>query len=116
MTLFRLLEEKDIEKIGISEKIGWPSIVAERDGEIIGWLITQERDDAVSAGPISANSAHTAKNLIQAYENLLKALGIIQYLFCINKKNKKWLKLVKKLGIYEPYDEGSDTVSFRRRL
>lgn len=61
---------------------GLPTIVAARDGELIGWISVQpDRDDAVVVGPLQARSAIVALRLVDAMEAMLRYIGITRYLF-----------------------------------
>ena len=66
----------------------FPTVVAERDGHIVGFLATDARADFICAGPLSVSpdAAQSrgilAMRLIQAYEAvLLQAQGVEGYYF-----------------------------------
>lgn len=65
----------------------FPTVVAERDGQIIGFLGTHDRRDAILAGPLEVelpsgrHRAVVAMRLIQAYENVLTLAGIDHYFY-----------------------------------
>lgn len=133
-TLYRLCQLSDVrvvEKIwrdqkkqfGRPKKLGWPTVVAERNGKILGFLATQaDNPQEIIAAPLIVNggsSPFTAMRLVQAYENVLKFAGVTAYYFHVEKKNEKWLKIVRELnqmGIAEERNKDRTGFWFRRNL
>lgn len=72
----------------------FPTIVAERDGEVIGYLGTHDDDAAIVAGPMDiALESDRAKGivalrLIQAYETVLIHAGVDHYFYAV--ADPKW--------------------------
>lgn len=111
-TTYRLLQPSDIEAckkiwahneklFGKPNKLGWPTIVAERGGKILGFLSTNP-GKALIAGPMIVNggsSPFVVMRLVEAYEHILMVAGVKTYLFHIDDKNESWLKLVHKANL-----------------
>lgn len=99
--------------------LSWPTIVAERDGSIIGFLATQPRTDAIVAGPLavrpSPGAAWTLMRLIDAYEAVLRLAGVTSYRFFVERANARWTRLVAKLGL-EPLSQDDTHAWYERRV
>lgn len=81
--------------------LGFPTIVAERNGEIIGLISTSvECNWATMAGPLCLKrpSAVVAMRLIEFYEMALKTDGHKSYVFFVSVWNKHWLDQAKSFG------------------
>lgn len=81
--------------------LGFPTIVAERNGEIIGLFSTNlECDWAHMAGPLALKrpSAIVAMRLIEFYEFALRQLSIPAYVFFVSAWNDHWLKQARLFG------------------
>ena len=103
---------------GEPKKLGWPTVVAERQSRILGFITTDTTAKLIVAGPLIVNggsSSFTVLRLIQAYENVLKYAGMDGYFFHIEKKNKHWLKMVRTVGVPE-VDKTSKGFWFKREL
>lgn len=78
----------------------FPTVVAERDGEIIGYLGTHDRHDVILAGPmdICLESERAkgviASRLIQAYETVLLLAGVDFYFYTV--RNGKWREATER--------------------
>ena len=107
------------ENFDLTERMGWPVVVAKRKNKIVGFLGTQDREDMVVAGPVEVKlkiKAFVLKNLIEIYDALLKKLGMKEYLFSVDKKQEKWIAQIEILTIYEKVSETDDYVWFKRIL
>jgi len=98
----------------------FPTVMAERGNELIGVLGTKKSRKAVVAGPlyveVPGNYAFVTLRLIEAYENILRHLGIRTFLFSIWQHQPTWVKMVTDLGCI-PYENGADgKVWFKREL
>ena len=94
--------------------ITFPTIIAERDGTVIGAMATKDRDDMVVAGPIlvsvpNRNNGIVTLRLTEAYERALRASGVSRYLIHVERKLHNWKNLLNRLG-YE--DIGKDARHF----
>ena len=89
-------------EMGIREPLGWPVVVAERDGRVVGFLGTADRDDVLIAGPLVIEGSHNPfmfLRLTEAYENVLRLACINSYYFTVDEGNFEQVALVKSLGI-----------------
>lgn len=80
---------------------GWPTVVAERDGRVVGFLSTIQREDAVWAGPlvVEAEPKHLIwLRLAEAYENLLREAGVKTYFISIPEAMTDYIDQVERCG------------------
>lgn len=73
-----------LEETGVPNGIGWPTVIAERNDETIGCIVTQPREDAVVCGPLVAKNPIILYRLVLFYENIMDHLGISEYLFSVD--------------------------------
>jgi hypothetical protein len=108
------------ENFKLDTTLGFPVVVAVRNDKVIGFLSTQNRDDAVVAGPLEINlkiKAFVCIALIEAYDNLMRNLGIKVYWFHVDKKvAPAWLQQVQATGLYTKIGEDGELLWFERRL
>lgn len=121
MTNYRLASKEDMLKVydrfDLTERIGWPVIVAERKGKIVGFLGTQDRDDAVVAGPLEIKlkvKAFVLFKLIETYDLFMKAIGIKEYLFDVDKSESGWISQINDSGFCVPMSEMDNHVWYKR--
>ena len=98
----------------------FPTVIAERDGEIIGYLGTHDRDDCILAGPMEVRLENerakglVALRLIEAYETVLLHAGIEFYFYGVH--NGPWRDATERsprtMLVYEDGDLGV----FKREL
>lgn len=114
-TLYRLSkpgDSKTLKKIwaeheamfGKPKKLGWPTVVAERAGILLGFLSTDTSKKMLVAGPLILNggsSTFTVLRLVEAYENVLRYTGTTNYYFHVDKTNERGLKMTRQLGMNE---------------
>ena len=89
-------------EMGIREPLGWPVVVAERDGRVVGFLGTAARDDVLIAGPLVIEGGRNPimfLHLTEAYENVLRLASINSYYFTVDEGNFEQVARVKSLGI-----------------
>lgn len=107
------------EKEGMSNThFGWPVIVAEENGKAIGFLATYDTESALIAGPLvieGSNRPFVFIRLVDAYENLLKTIGVSVYCFRIAKDNPERIAWVDKYG-YERVGETETMMIYKREL
>jgi hypothetical protein len=119
-TTYRLSTDTDrpaLWELGV-EETAFPTVVAERGGEIIGCLATQEESSAVVAGPLVVKDgrlkAIAAIRLAEAYENVLRLVGVNGYYFCIDIEHEGWVKSAMRMGTFKLHsDEGHQLVFWR---
>ena len=107
---------------GKQEPLGWPVVVAEEDGKVVGFLATWPDEELLMAGPLVIEGSKRMWmfiRLVEAYENVLRATGVKQYLFTVEKSNEKQLARIRKVadGFHLTQVRETDThVSFLREL
>src|SRR5262245_8225094 len=94
-TIYRLSTPQDVaacKKIwsnhenlfGKPKKLGWPTIVAERNGKIIGFISTAPYTKYLVCAPLILNGGSgifTTMRLIEAYEFILRKAGVHGFYF-----------------------------------
>lgn len=123
-TVYRLATTGDLRRChalmrvqGQTATLSWLTVIAERDGHLLGFLSTSLKK-AVVAGPMfidasAAKPGWVAMRLVEALENVLIAAGVTIYLFAVDKSNTPWRRTLEKVGIV-PYQHG-DTVDWYQR-
>lgn len=98
----------------------FPTIMAVENDELIGFLATFPSDEAVMVGPMAVkkgrNRGWIAIKLFDAYEGLLRFIGVKKYLIQVSKSNMSLVKSVDRLFEQEPVAESEDEVWFLRDL
>ena len=128
MTLYRLATSaQDYRKChallkaeGLSYKLSFPTVMADRDGDIVGFLSTAPRKDAVIAGPLFIRGDMRGQGFLtlrlgEAYENVMRAAGIREYLAVVDPGNERWTEALDAAGL-EPMGEHDGRLWFKRRL
>ena len=97
--------------------LNWPTVAAERDGKVIGFLSTLPVDGAVVAGPLILEkpSAITAMRLAEAYEVVLRLGGVKTYLHTVEKARTGYIEMLERAG-FRKYNENDTLVAMRRDL
>lgn len=95
----------------------WPTIVAIRDKQVIGFLSSNKVDWCVMAGPLELTkpSPFVTLRLIEAYEIVMRRMGVTQYCFFIAKSNQQWMKQAEAIGLHR-IKENEFNVFFERIL
>ena len=97
-------------------RLRWPTIVAERDGVVVGFLGTLKHDEVVLAGPLVIDlpsRMFVAMRLMEAYERLRRITGVMPILFVVKRDNARWLEHIQILGGIRLFETPDDVV-FRR--
>ena len=100
----------------------FPTVVAKRHGQIVGYLGTHARSDMILAGPLEVllptglARGVMALRLIQAYEFVLtQCRGVDSYFFA--SSDPEWIRATARCARTEFYHEYEDGVSlFKREL
>ena len=81
--------------------LNWPTVAAERDGKVIGFLSTMPFEGAIVAGPLvlekTPNMLLTIR-LGEAYEVVLRAAGITAYHHCVPVERRDYIEMLERLG------------------
>lgn len=107
---------KVYEKYDVPNRIGWPVVVAFRDEEVVGVMGTQDRDDAVVAGPLNADHVAIAFRMAELYENFMTGIGVSSYMFYVEQSNEEWLNAVRKWPVFEEVGKDGEYIWFHRRM
>jgi hypothetical protein len=100
--------------------MGWPTVVADRQGQLLGFLATTPSKKVVQAGPMViapgvALPALIMMRLIEAYEVVLKRAGVTQWFFRVEYTNQGWDRMVKKCGHVAYHQDALGTI-YRREV
>jgi len=104
--------------LGEPEPIAYPTVMAMRDGELVGFLGTHPRKDMLIAGPIVVKFDHrlVVLRLNLAYDNLLRSIGVAFYYFSIPDSNAKFQRIIETALDIQPYAHEDGVKSYRRDL
>ncbi len=101
------------------EAPGFPTVVAKRDGKLIGLLSTRPVTEAIVAGPLIVDlptRGVVTMRLVEAYDIVLRRAGVKNYLFHV-KKGKAWAEQVERaLGVAPYTEDGHGNLWFKRDL
>jgi hypothetical protein len=105
---------------GEEATLSFPTVLAERAGEVIGFLATQPRKDAVVAGPIAVaasieHPAYVVIRLAEAYDAVMRKAGITLYYAHIATEYRQWADYVERVGL-EPWHRDESGTWFKRRV
>ena len=99
--------------------LSYPTVCALRDDDVIGLLSTIASQEAIIAGPLVVKTSHpviVALRLIESYENVLRHVGVRQYVFGVDPQaSGAWLRLLVKAGV-QPYYRDDTAVWFKRTI
>ena len=102
-TIYRLAQEAEMPRLlaqyAFDDLPVFPTLVADRDGQFMGVLGTLSEKEFIISGPFYADSPIVMINLLKAYRNTMRLLGVDKYYFFVDKTNERWLKQVRKLKI-----------------
>ena len=105
---------------GAPIKLGFPTVMASREGALVGFMSTNTETGQVVAGPLVTdptirNTAFLAMRLCEAYEQVLAQAGITSYRIGVTKSRPQWNQIVKRIG-FEPYLETEDSLWLERKI
>ena len=128
MTTYRLANSpadfkachKLVKAESLKGKLSSPTILAERDGELLGFFATQKNPAAVIAGPMivredKRGSGFIMVRLIEAYEKVLWKAGVRKYFITTDPEREKWNESLERMG-YVPLEEHEGHLWFEREL
>lgn len=101
-------------------QLAFPTVMAERDHAVVGFLSTDVRHGQIVAGPliVQAEQAHPGLlvlRLVEAYEQVLRSAGVRGYVFHVEAANTAWTRILTKLSL-EPYHDAPQGLWYRRQL
>lgn len=96
----------------------FPTIIARRDGEVIGFFATIPPDKYVIAGPLVVKGKRNpvvAMRLIEAYDAMMRRLGIRLYYFTVDatREDAMSIKRLEELGMR--HWETTDGIAWMKR-
>lgn len=98
--------------------LGWPTVVAEENGEVVGFVGTYPREDALVAGPLVIKGSKRPwvfLRLAEAYEVILRTAGVKLYFHTIDKLQPDHVEFMERLGFSRAW-ETDDSVVMKREL
>lgn len=98
--------------------LSFPTVMAERDGELIGFLSTHTKHGAVVAGPLVIREglrAFTMVRLIEAYDRVMWRAGVKSYHFHVSAANAQWREQIERFGM-TPWHTDEQGAWFKREL
>ena len=98
--------------------LNFPTVVAERDGKVVGFLATAPVKKEVWAGPLILDqppNAWLALRLGEAYEVVLKYAGIKEYFHLVEKNREDYVKMLQRLT-YQIHGETETHFVMRREI
>lgn len=100
------------------QQLKFPTVVADRGGKIVGFLSTNACDWCHMAGPLetSNGSPIMVMRLIEAYENLIRLMGLTRYCFSIAKSQKRWIEQTSSFDMVEAIAEDEENIVFEKIL
>jgi len=114
-----LIWKKYPERFGKPYKLGFPTVLAEREGRLIGFLSTNTSQGLFMAGPLIVHGINgltgpTLIRIIEAYENVLKLMKISVYHFHIGEDEKEWQSMIERSTGMTPYGSENGRLFYRR--
>lgn len=97
--------------------LNFPTVLAERDGKVLGFLSTLPTDEAVLAGPLvlGKKSILTVIRLVEAYEVVLRFAGIKTYFVQVDPAEADWADTLGRMG-YDKVNQTEERILLRREL
>lgn len=103
----------------VDVKLSFPTVIAIREGKLVGFLTTKKSKQAVIAGPLVmnglVNKAIVAMRLAEGYEEVLSEAGVTDYIFSVDKGHK-WRRSVEVAFGIKPYGESDRAYWYRRHI
>lgn len=100
------------------QQLHWPTVVAERDGKILGFMSTNTCDWCILSGPLETTSHNPimVMRLVEAYESALRIMGITRYCFAIKRVKKQWVEQVQSLDMVFHVGGDEEEIVFEKIL
>jgi len=111
------IRKQDVEDAPLS----FPTVVAiDQAGDILGCLSTNSQKDLIVAGPLVIKKGikgyRIVVGLVDAYDKVMKSLGITRYIHSVDEGNTKWLAMIEKAYGDKPYAHEQGRYFFVKRL
>lgn len=101
-------------------RLSFPTILAERDDNLVGALATNTEKRAVIAGPLAidvpGNPAFVGLRLLDLYDSVMREVRVKQYLFFIDETEKDWIENIEDVTGLTPYTREDGKAWFKRDL
>ena len=104
----KLIKEKNVE----APKLTFPTILAWKDGELLGLLGTYVKQSVPYLGPLVLkypSRPFTGIRLLDSYDNVMRATGVEAYAIFVYKEEgdmQKWIELMPGAKLRATTDEG----------
>lgn len=101
-----------------SHAYSFPTVIARRDGEVIGFFATIPPDKYVIAGPLVIKGGRNpvvAMRLIEAYDVVMRRLGIQLYYFTVDATRTDALSLERMQAVGMQHWETRDGITWMKR-
>lgn len=98
--------------------LSFPTVLAERAGEAVGFFSTHGDKRAVIAGPIvvtDKRKGFVTLRLAEAYENVLRHAGVREYLIYVKPGEARWIETLEAIGFVR-WTEHDGFLWFKRKL
>lgn len=106
---------------GETARLKFPTVMAHRKGELVAFLGTQPRKEAVVAGPIVFSMdiprPMVAIRLGETYEAVLRQAGVRVYTLHVEHQFRRWGDVLRRLG-FTSWQEDAEGMGmwYRREL
>ena len=104
--------------LGEPEPIAFPTVMAMREGELVGFLGSHPKKDMLVAGPMIVKPGHSVVvlRLNLAYENFLRSAGAAFYYFTIPDSDPGYQKMAETVLDIKAYAHQDGLKAYRRDL
>jgi hypothetical protein len=100
------------------DRLCFPTIIAERDEEVIGIISRRDEKFGIVAGPMVVavdRPQFVLLKLADMFEKVLKTLGITTYMFAVDSLHEQWVDIINKTGMAELIDDKQDRYLWFKR-
>lgn len=99
----------------VAVRYEYPTVMAERDNELVGYLTTNTKSGYIVAGPLwikedlkGAFRGLVLIRLLEAYEKVLFINGVDRFLFWIGPSDEHYVATIKKAIDLVPFEIDAD--------
>ena len=101
-------------------KLHFPTVIAVKDKKVLGFLSTVKCSWSVLAGPLETLEPQVngimILRLLEAYDVVLRTMGVTRYCFEVKKENDHWIKQINRGGGAICFSSNDTTWYFERFL